>query len=236
MKINDYYDQLNTRSQEIFSLAQKEPELMSKVHSSAAELFQLSEAIFDLDEQSMLRVVCSQLESSCLSLSLGLYRPAIGALRLALELGIGSIYFSANKMAHREWISGNGDLKWSVVNSETDGVFSNRFIKAFYPELIEHSATYLARASRVYRILSEYVHGNSDTWDQSGIALQVNEKLRKFYELEFTEVAVLIKFAFCCRHLKEMSPETLESNQVILTELDYIPQIREFLGGPKEIV
>lgn len=235
LKINSYYAQLNTRSQEIFALAQEEPELLSKVHSSAAELSQLSEVIFDLDEKSMLRVVCSQLESSCLSLSLGLYRPAIGALRLALELGIGSIYFSANKMAHREWISGNGDLKWSVVNSEFDGVFSHRFTKAFFPELIEHSGVYLTRASRVYRTLSEYVHGNSDTWNKSGIVLQANEELRKFYELQFDEVTMLLKFAFCCRHLKEMSSEYRESNHAILIELSYIPQIREFLGGPKEI-
>lgn len=236
MKINEYYVELNKRSQEIFTLAQENPDLLSKVHSSAVELSQLSEVISDLDERSMLRVVCSQLESSCLSLSLGLYRPAIGALRLALELGIGSIYFSANKMIHREWISGNGDLKWSVVNSEVDGVFSQRFTKAFFPELSEHSALYLTRASRVYRKLSEYVHGNSDTWEKSGIALQVNDILREFYKIQFDEVFALLKFSFCCRHLKSINTRSLDSIQEILTDLNHIPQIREVFDGPKEIL
>ena len=234
MNINDYYQQLNTRSQEIFNRALDEPRLLSKVHSAAAEIFQLAEAVSDRDEQSMLKAVCSQLESSCLALSLGLYRPAIGALRLALELGIGCIYFSANKLEHREWLR-NGDLKWSIVNGEADGVLSQRFVMAFFPELADQSAEFATRAGDVYRSLSEYVHGNSDTWMASGIALTHNDALRAFYEKKLDDVVVVLKFAFCCRYLKNLSNDTKDTIHAAASEVHHVAAIRECFGGPKDI-
>lgn len=182
----------------------------------------------------MLKTVCSQIESSCLALSLGLYRPAIGGLRLALELGFGCIYFSANKLAHREWMQ-NGDLKWSVVNGECDGALSQRFVKAFYPELIEKSPEFFTRAALVYRALSEYVHGNSETWVASGLALKLNDSLRSFYKEKLDEVSIVIKFAFCCRHLKNLSNSEKDTISPAISELHYVAAIREQLGGPKDI-
>jgi hypothetical protein len=235
LKINDYYDQLNSKSQEIFKLSQQKPNLLSKVHSAASDIYQLSEFIPDSDVKSMLKVVCSQLESSCLTLALGLYRPAIGALRLALELGIGCIYFSTNKLLHREWLGGSGDLKWSIVNSEIDGVFSERFATAFFIELRDQTSDLRGRASRVYRSLSEYVHGNNETWQTSGIALINNENLRAFYEKQFDEVVTVIKVAFCCRYLKELTISERDTINMHLLDLNYIACIRQSMGGPEEI-
>lgn len=234
MKIITYYQKLNTRSQEIFQTALAEPQLLSKAHSIASEISILAEVISDNDERAMLRTVCSQIESSCLAISLGLYRPGIGGLRLALELGFGCIYFSANKLAHHEWMQ-NGDLKWSVVNSEFEGALSQRFVKAFFPELANKSHEFFTRASVVYRALSEYVHGNSDTWVASGLALTHNASLRSFYSEKLDEVSIAIKFAFCCRYLKSISISAKDSIAPAINELQYVAAIREQLGGPKDI-
>ena len=234
MDITTYYQQLNSRSQEIFQSALTKSQLLSKAHSIASEISALADVVSDSDERAMLKTVCSQIESSCLALSLGLYRPAIGGLRLALELGFGCIYFSADKLAHHEWIQ-NGDLKWTVVNSEVDGALSQRFVKAFYPELLENSPEFFTRAGLVYRSLSEYVHWNSDTWMASGLKLALNEPLRIFYEEKLDEVAIVIKFSFCCRYLKKLSSAEKDTISTAISELQYVGAIREQLGGPKDI-
>jgi hypothetical protein len=145
MNITTYFQQLNFCSQQIFNDALTEPQLLSKAHSIAGDISVLADEVSDSDERAMLKTVSSQIESSCLALSLGLYRPAIGGLRLALELGFGCIYFSADKLAHREWMQ-NGDLKWSVVNGESEGALSQRFVKAFYPELCDKAPEFFNRS------------------------------------------------------------------------------------------
>lgn len=234
MNITTYYQQLNSRSQEIFSDALTQPKLLSKAHSIASDISVLAEVVSDNDEKAMLKTVCSQIESSCLALSLGLYRPAIGGLRLALELGFGCIYFSADKLAHREWMQ-NGDLKWSIVNGETDGALSQRFVKAFCPELCEKAPEFFTRAGFVFRALSEYVHGNSDTWVASGLTLTRNDSLRAFYEEKLDEVAIAIKFAFCCRYLKTLSVVAKDAIYAATADLHHVAVVREQLGGPKDI-
>lgn len=234
MNIQDYYRELNAISQDIFNAALENPQLLSKVHSAACDINQLAEALSNNDERLMLNTACSQLEFSCLAISLGLYRPAIGALRLALELGMGSIYFSAHKLDHHEWL-GNADLKWGTINGCTDGVLSNRFVKAFFPELAGDNQPFLTKAGNVYRGLSEYVHGNSETWMASGIALRANPKLRTFYEKSFDDVISVLKFSYAARHLKQLTQEQKDSIQSTMTDLLHIEAIREIFGGPKDI-
>lgn len=234
MNITTYYKRLNSRSQVIFNDALIEPQLLSKAHSIASDLSALAQVLSDSDEKAILKTVCAQIESSCLALSLGLYRPAIGGLRLALELGFGCIYFSADKLAHREWMQ-NSDLKWSVINGETDGALSQRFIKAFFPELCEQALGFFTRAGLVYRALSEYVHGNSDTWVASGLTLTRNDALRDLYDEKLDEVAIVIKFAFCCRYLKTLSIAAKDTIYPATTDLHHIAAIREQLGGPRDI-
>ncbi len=236
MKIKNYYEKINKKSQEIFCESVNRPDLISNVHSAVNELFQLSTFISDEDERKMIQVVCNQLETSCLALTLGLYRPALATLRLAYELGIATVYFSANKLEHREWLAGISDLKWSCVNSSDDGVLSKRFAAAFFPALQDYCSKYHEKAQITYRCLSEYVHGNNETWRKSGIALARNETLINLYSRNFSEVIEVLKFAFCCRYLKTLLPEQIEDAALLLGEdFNHIVPIRKFLGGPEEI-
>ena len=238
MKIETYYRKLNKKSQVIFSAALGKPHLLSKAHSAASNLYKLSACITDVEEAKMLQLVCSQLESSCLALTFGLYRPALSSLRQAFELGMGGIYFSSNKLAHREWANGvrEADLKWSVINSPETGVLSQRFAKAFFPELANIVESYQDRSRTAYRCLSEYVHGNSDTWKTSGMTLTYNQPLENLYISQFDEIDEILMFAFCCRYLRDLNQNQIEDIHPILNDkLSHVEPIRVALGGPKDI-
>ena len=94
---------------------------------------------------------------------------------------------------------------------------------------------YNNRAKSVYRKLSEYVHGNNETWERSGLTLEYNEELKKRYFELFKEVSDILLFILNCRYLKSLDAETLDNiSEFLLDELSHISAIREFLGGAKE--
>jgi hypothetical protein len=236
MKIDQYYQKLNEKSQAIFNETLTRPGVLAKGHSAALDLNRLRSCIRG-DEAKMLDVVCIQFESSCLTLTYGLYRSAFASLRLALEFGLGALYFSTNKLAYREWRDGltEADIKWAVINSVESGVFSSRFAGAFFPALKEYVGNYRERAAQVYRKLSEYVHGNNATWKTTGLALSYNRALHDSFLEHLNEVSEIILFGICCRFLGELTPAQLEEIEPILMPIfTYIEPIRTFLGGPKD--
>ena len=79
----------------------------------------------------------SQLETSLYCLTIGLYRQAKTCLRLGLELSLGSILFSTNKLEYLEWKIGKQDIRWSKLIDVENGVLSQRFSTVFNPDLTE---------------------------------------------------------------------------------------------------
>ncbi|MDE1141286.1 MAG: hypothetical protein PW999_16760 [Paraburkholderia tropica] len=236
MKIDQYYQRLNKKSQAIFTEALQQPEVLAKGHSAALELYRLRSCI-DGDEATMLDVVCSQFETSCLALTYGLYRSAFTSLRLALEFGLGALYFSTNKLAYREWRNGltEADIKWSIINSEDCGVFSQRFTSAFFPALKEHAGDYRKRAAQVYRKLSEYVHGNNATWKATGLALSYSSVLHDSFLTHLNEVNDIILFGICCRFMNELDPAQLEEVEpIFMPTFAYLEPVRILFGGPRD--
>lgn len=239
MDVKSYFGKLNEKSQSIYRATLKQKSAMNKSHLAALDLNRLSKCCNGAEEQEMFRVVCSQLESSCLALSYGLYRSAFVSLRLSLEIGLGAVLFSSNKLAFREWSSGavDADLKWSAINSPESGVFSPRFARAFFPELISVVIDYQERVRLLYRRLSEFVHGNSDTWKVTGLALDYSSELEASYVKYLDEVSEVLKFSLCCRYLCEFDETHMEEVEPILMPLfTHILPIRIKLGGPGDIV
>lgn len=238
LKIKNYYQKLNKKSQEIFNDSIDNVSLLSKVHGVVADFHKISTFVADPVDAKMFQLVCAQIEASCLALTFGLYRPALSTLRLSFEFGMGGIYFSTNKLAQKEWENGNkeADIKWSIINSPENGVLSKRFADAFFPGLSEYSGDYQERARSSYRCLSEYVHGNNDTWKLSGLNLAKNQGLIDIYEKQVMEIEEILKFAFCCRYLLGMKKEQRDDMQSIFNEkLTHIELIRIAFGGPKDI-
>ena len=234
MNIQDYFSKLNEGSQSIFRKSILHKDQLGRAHHSASCISEFSEYILDPLEKGMFVTVSTQLESATLNLTLGMYRQAFASLRLALEMGLGAIHFSVHKMELNEWLDGRADIRWSSLVDEENGVLSIRFANAFFKELSGEINGYRSKAVSTYRKLSEYVHGNSDTWLLSGLTLRYNQKLFDAYFKHITEVSEVIIFIMTCRYIKSFDASALESLQFIPEDLSHLPVIREIFGGPKE--
>jgi hypothetical protein len=235
MDIKQYFEKINAESQQIFSYTtSKYIENLGQTHHLSTCIFEFSEYLFERNEKELLNTVSAQIESATLNLTLGLYRQAFSALRLGFEMALGTAYFSIDKLEHFEWLKGKADIKWSKLIDKDSGVLSIRFTNAFFEELTSFAHEYNERASQVYRSLSEFVHGNNETWSKSGIQIKVNDELIKDFFLKFREIAEIILFVLSCRYLKSISLKERETMEFLSSQLSHIEPIRILFGGPKE--
>lgn len=229
MDIQEYFESLNSESQKVFLRSKSERDKLGELHHLSSCVHEFSEHIIDPQERKILETVCVQLESSTLNLTLGLYRQAFSSLRLAFEMGLAAIYFSVNKMELYEWLDGRMDIKWSRLTDEDNGVLSKRFAKAFFPELTDNIDGYRQNAVSAYRRLSEYVHGNSETWD-SGIKLAYSDDLFNRYFGYYKTVADVILFGLICRYTGTINESSRESLEFVPDEFSHIADIRNIFG------
>jgi hypothetical protein len=234
MNIIDYFEKLEEATQAIFEKSIVFKDNLGKAHHLSSCISELSDHISDVSEQKILKTVCSQLESATLAMTLGMYHQAFSSLRLALELGLGAVHFSVHRLDLNEWLNGRADIKWSTITDPENGILSFRFARAFFKELEPQCQRYGKLASSTYRDLSEYVHGNIGTWEQSGLHLQYNEQLLNSYFEYHHTVSEILFFVLCVRYIRSFSADILESLEFIPEEMSFISQIREFFGGPEE--
>lgn len=230
MDIQKYFTKLNTESQAIFNHTISEKEKLGTLHHLSSCVHEFAECLLDPQEKEILVTVSAQLESANLNLVLGLYRQAFASLRLAFEMGLAAMYFSVNKLELHEWRDGRSDIKWSSLVDEENGVLSKRFAKAFFSECSEYIDDYREKAVSTYRKLSEYVHGNNETWEKSGIKLHYNDALLELYFEYYKSVSEVILFAAVCRYARQFNESTRESLQFIPEEFNEIKPIRKLFG------
>jgi hypothetical protein len=230
MDIQEYFSKLNDESQSIFTQSISEKEKIGNLHHLSACIYEFSGYVLDPQEKRILNTVSAQLESSNYNLMLGLYRQAFSSLRLALEMGLAAIYFSASKLEFHEWLDGRMDIKWSVLVHEENGVLSKRFTTAFFNEIGDEAEDYRNKATTVYRKLSEYVHGNNETWINGGIKLTYNENIFDKYCNYYKNVSEVILFAATCRYVKNFNESDRESLQFLPEEFSHIMEIRKLFG------
>jgi len=233
MKIEDYLNRLNDEAQSIFQETLKFTEELGKSHHRSACIYEFSQHVIDSSEKEILKTVSAQLESATLSACNGMYRQAFVSLRLALEMGLAAAYFSAHKLELHEWLGGRNDIKWSTLIDDDNGVISSRFAKAFFEEFTQDVTTYRNKAKSTYRKLSEFVHGNHETWENTEIELSFNEGRLKIYFDRAYEVSDIILFVLSCRYLKTFSESTLETLEFIPEEMKHIEYVRVYFGGPE---
>ena len=234
MNIEEYLSRLNDESNNIFKKNILYRDCLGEAHHSSSCIYEFSENISDSAEKKILQTVSSQLESATFSACKGLYRQAFVSLRLALEMGLASAYFSVHKLELHEWLDGRGDIKWSSLMCEKEGVMSDRFSKAFFSDFDENMEEYRGKAKDVYRKLSEYVHGNNETWESSEIELSFDEKRLDAYFESTKSVSEILMFVLSCRYLKSFSQDALETLEFIPEEMKHLGYVRQYFGGPKE--
>lgn len=230
MDIQEYYTKLNAESQTVFNQSISQKDKLGTLHHLSSCIYEFSACVLDPQEKRILETVSAQLESSNYNLILGLYRPAFSSLRLALEMGLAAIYFSARKLELHEWLDGRMDIKWSRLIDEENGVLSKRFSKAFFSDLTDDIESYRTKAISVYRKLSEYVHGNNETWVNGGIKLIYKEDFFESYCNYYKIVSEIILFSAVCRYAKLFSESDRESLQFLPEEFSHILKIRELFG------
>ena len=234
MDIKEYFEKINAESQQIFSYTiGKYGENLGKAHHLSSCIFEFSDYLFDKNEKELLSTVSVQIESATLNLTLGLYRQAFSSLRLAFEMALGAVYFSIDKLEHFEWLKGKADIKWARLIDKENGVLSVRFTNAFFQDLSPFTSDYNERASKVYRTLSEFVHGNNETWSKSGIHLKSNDDLIIHFFSLLVEISDIISFVLSCRYLKSISQKERETMEFLSSQLSHIEPIRILFGGPK---
>ena len=148
-----------------------------------------------------------------------------------MEIGLGTVHFSIHKLEHQEWVNGVADIKWASIIDENNGVLSKRFSKAFFPELDSFVDAFRKKTAYTYRILSEYVHGNKETWTQDGLSLVYDKNLHENFFTQYHVVGEVIFFVLSCRYLKSMSRMDLDSVDFLKTELNHIDPIRKMFSN-----
>jgi hypothetical protein len=232
MKIIEHLSALNDQTQDIFRNSMGFTVELGRAHHFSACLHEISVHTEDVG-RNLLRTVSAQIDAATLSACYGLYRQAYSNLRLALEMGLSVPYFSANKLEHQEWLNGIADIKWATLIDDNSGVLSTRFTKAFFPGSDSVASSYRGRAASAYRTLSEFVHGNSETWTGSNLSLVYREGLLKKYFSLCNEVFEILLFTLSCRFLISIPEEDREALTFLMEELGHVECIREFLGGSK---
>jgi hypothetical protein len=202
MNISEYLTKTNEEAQSIYQKSMDQIDIYGKAHHQISCLNDFADVLFDKDESQMLRIANTQIESAILSLAFGLYRQAYASLRLSFEMSLGVVHFSVYKMEHFEWLAGKMDISWSKLIDEDKGILSKRFCLAFFPELKGDVVDYRSRAVLVYRNLSEFVHGNHETWSNSGLKLTYNEKLEKLFFNHLDNVFEITLFVLVVRYLQ----------------------------------
>lgn len=242
MDAKRYFSELNIASQVVFERTTQDAVFLGNLHDCSISL---QEWVNNLGEESSINLIkhsIEQVEISGFSISLGLYRQGFASLRLALEMLFGGIYFSSNKIEFIEWSKNSRDLQWAIISGvrpddeEEDpqrGVLSHRFVTAFGNNLLPHIKEYQQKASRLYRTLSEFVHGNNATWSVEAPSLVFNESVFAKFKSCVIDFKNLAQFVLCVRFLNELDVNQLNQLEVqINDELRHIQEVRVVLGGP----
>ena len=232
MVIDEYFQNIKVEADKIFiESILKERNGIGKAHFLINCIVSFNNLIIDKLEKENWLNVTNQLEASIFSAINGMYRQAFTSLRLAFELGLGSIAFSVDKISFYEWLQGINDIRWSVITNVNDGIFSERYLKALFPTAISIKDELQSLSSITYRRLSEYVHGNNKTLQTHGLKLKYSDENLKFFLEQFNLVIELLLASLFIRYAQNSSRNELEKFDFLQEILGHHDCIREFLGG-----
>ncbi len=127
MNLREYYQNLFDSSNQVIHESLQQENELAKIHEFVDDLLKWLNILQPRPEANVLTHVAAELQLSSFSLVSGLYRQAFTSLRLSLELSLGVVFFSANRLELAEWMGGNYDLVWSQLNHSDNGVFSKSF-------------------------------------------------------------------------------------------------------------
>lgn len=189
--------------------------------------------VLNTHEESLLFDTAShEYTISLLNVCQGQYRNAFKGLRLVLELCLQGVFLSANLVLREEWLKGEQDTVWATLMDTDTGPLSNRFARAFFPELTDHVANFREMARAIYRELSECIHGNVPNQISLPTGLAFNKDTFMLWHEKAKVVRLIVQFTFAVRYLTSISGDEktmLEGG--LLDQLGHIEAVRLVFGG-----
>jgi len=225
-----HYRNLLKLNSEFFNKLEKDPislSMFTSAHNFSSDYEKLYEIIEDKPESQLLRLSIREYQFALFAASTSNYRHAYMSLRLAFELALGSILFSAHELHLREWQKNSRHIVWDSLVDPSTGVFAVNFIRAFTPELDSFGVQYAAIARTVYRECSEYVHGNLHTHRNPDEKMDFSSTELQAWAQKASSVHLAIIFAFTGRYFDALpSKKLLLIEGIILERLGEIPFLR----------
>jgi hypothetical protein len=230
-----FYLALNDSSRTAIGLATAEPAELGRAQQQIHELDSWRKLLSPRPDGIVLRHAINELTVGLFLLVAGLYRPAFVSLRLFLELSLAGIHFSVNRLELAEWLDGRRDIKWAELINEDNGVLSIRHADAFFPELRGTVRNYNSIGSKIYRELSEFVHGNHHTWGGATDQIIFDKDLQKRWLDHFFSATTIVNYALSLRFLKEINREGLNTiSATVHDSLGHIDFIRNYIANIEE--
>lgn len=233
--IRGYLQQLLAKSGEIFEQSMTAPNSakIASSHIFVGEIEVWCKVLSQRRETELLKVATVEYEFALFALIQGHYRYAFKALRLVLELILQAMCLSANELLLREWLDNRADTVWSAITDKDGGVFSQRFAKAFFPELTKHVQHYRELAVALYRECSECVHGNTPKCIPLPAALEFNQTVFDLWHSKASVVVLVTHFILSLRYLPDLSETDASELEPFLSDrMGHLEEIRNILGGP----
>jgi hypothetical protein len=233
--VAEHYANILSKSQDAFRKMSEEQDLYRKfiaAHNDAGELDCLAKLISDRPEAQMYKLARLEFQHALYSVAFAQYRQAHVSLRLFLELSLSAVLFSGHEIDAHLWMKGRKDSNWSSVISNETGIFSKQFVGAFFEDMKEFSAEYLAMASKLYRECSEFVHGNRSSFDGIDTEIAFNKDIIESWLDRAETASLLVKFAFLTRYLPHVSSDTRgELEQMALEQFGKLEPIQAIYAG-----
>lgn len=193
-------------------------QLLTKNRSFVDDFSKWIDILGDAPETYLYRNAAKVYQEAFANMLMGLYQPAFMGLRYFLERTLTGVFYSGNELELRTWLRGERDTYWTELIGREDkggakqneernvnvdsGLFSLKFTRAFFPEIVDSAKTFRSLTSKVYRNCSEFVHGNPRAIDQIGqnneFSLDVTEKWNEFADT----IIRCILYAFVMRYWK----------------------------------
>ncbi|MER7903357.1 hypothetical protein ABTX84_08845 [Streptomyces sp. NPDC095614] len=183
-------------------------------------------------EVTQLRSARKELGYAVYAAAAGQYRMAYGSVRLFLELGFAAVYFSANELKRRKWLSDRGDFSWSKALDEDEGVLSKSFVMEFNEEAVGHAAGYSKSAALCYRHCSQFIHGKASVTDHLPDGFEYSPDILVDWLETSKKAAESVLYLLYCRYADELlaSDDGHELRAAIEHSFGHIPEVRNTLG------
>ncbi len=161
----------------------------------------------------------------------GLYRQAFASLRLFLELSFAAVYFSANELDRRKWMSDRKDFSWSRALDEDEGVLSASFVREFEPTAVQDAKSYANMAALSYRACSQFVHGKARSSARLPQRIEYDEPVLSDWCAEAARAGEAVLYLLYVRYGRDLSAQTdQELQDVLISHFGHLMTVRAQLG------